>query len=174
MRKFCTIPAPVRCAAVLGAIALASPAWSQTIAAGAPRDPQAGKASKVDALTIKQTAAVGYLKIDDIKGESPDARHKEEIEIASWSWGASRAGASAPSGPGTLTITKKVDRSSPKLAEAAAKGRRLNRMTVTLPPAREGDRPARVTLHDVAVSSVQRPGAGPMESISFNYTKIEH
>ena len=32
-----------------------------------------------------------FLKIDGIKGESVDKDHKDEIEIASWSWGASQS-----------------------------------------------------------------------------------
>ena len=33
-------------------------------------------------------AAVDYfLKFDGIKGESTDAKHKDEIDIESWSWG---------------------------------------------------------------------------------------
>jgi type VI secretion system secreted protein Hcp len=33
-------------------------------------------------------SAVDYLmKIDDINGESQDAKHKGSIEIESWSWG---------------------------------------------------------------------------------------
>ena len=28
-----------------------------------------------------------FLKIDGIQGESTDAKHKDEIEVLSWSWG---------------------------------------------------------------------------------------
>ena len=30
-----------------------------------------------------------FLKIDDIKGESKDSKHKGEIDVLSWSWGMS-------------------------------------------------------------------------------------
>lgn len=30
-----------------------------------------------------------FLKIDGIKGESQDKKHKDEIDLSSWSWGAS-------------------------------------------------------------------------------------
>ena len=30
-----------------------------------------------------------FAKIGDIKGESQDAKHKDEIEVLSWSWGVS-------------------------------------------------------------------------------------
>ena len=39
-------------------------------------------------------AAVDYfIKFDGIKGESTDAKHKDEIDVESWSWGETHAGA---------------------------------------------------------------------------------
>lgn len=162
---------------VAAAVLMAAvPAWSQ-VATGDKPD-SAEKVSKVDAITIKQsvTASGGYLKIGDIKGESTDDKHKEEIEILSWSWGTSQAAArSRPvSGPGTLTITKAVDKSSPKLMEASTKGRKIEQMTMTLPP-RPGERARTVTLEGVVVASVERSTSEqkPTETISFNYEKIK-
>jgi type VI secretion system secreted protein Hcp len=158
------------------ALMMAVPAWSQAVAREMPDS--ARKVSKVDAINIKQsvTTTAGYLKIGDIKGESTDDKHKEEIEILSWSWGASQATArSRPaSGPGTLTITKAVDKSSPKLMEASTRGRKIEQMTLTLPP-RPGERARTVTLEGVVVSSVERSTSEsmPTETISFNYEKIK-
>ena len=39
-----------------------------------------------------------FAKIGDIKGESLDSKHKDEIELLSWSWGV--ANSVAPSGGG--------------------------------------------------------------------------
>lgn len=158
------------------ALMTAIPAWSQAVSREKPDSVR--KVSKVDAITIKQSAATtsGYLKIGDIKGESTDDNHKDEIEILSWSWGASQAGASSlrASGPGTLTITKAVDKSSPKLMEAVTKGRRMEQMTMTLPP-RPGEHARTVTLEGVVVSSVKRSTSEPRptETISFNFEKIK-
>ena len=41
-----------------------------------------------------------FLKFDGIKGESTDAKHKDEIDIESWSWGETNAGAAAPAAGG--------------------------------------------------------------------------
>ena len=39
-------------------------------------------------------AAVDYfIKFDGIKGESADVKHKDEIDVESWSWGETNAGA---------------------------------------------------------------------------------
>ena len=37
-------------------------------------------------------AASIFARIGTIKGESHDARHKDEIEVLSWSWGLSQSG----------------------------------------------------------------------------------
>ena len=34
-----------------------------------------------------------FLKIEGIKGESLDSKHKDEIEVLSFSWGATQPGA---------------------------------------------------------------------------------
>ena len=33
-----------------------------------------------------------FAKIGDIKGESNDSKHKEELEVLSWSWGVAQSG----------------------------------------------------------------------------------
>ena len=33
-----------------------------------------------------------FIKIGDIKGESRDKTHKEEIDVLAWSWGMSNSG----------------------------------------------------------------------------------
>ena len=35
-----------------------------------------------------------FLKIDGIEGESKDSKHAKEIDLLSWSWGASQTGSS--------------------------------------------------------------------------------
>ena len=32
-----------------------------------------------------------FLKLDDVKGESKDSKHKEEMDVLAWSWGASQS-----------------------------------------------------------------------------------
>ena len=40
-------------------------------------------------------AADYFLKIDGIKGESLDDKHKDEIDVLSFSWGVSQSGSMA-------------------------------------------------------------------------------
>ena len=45
-------------------------------------------------------AADIFAKIGDIKGESLDAKHKDEVEVLSWSWGVQQSGTMAHGGGG--------------------------------------------------------------------------
>ena len=176
MRRTLTFARSFAVATTMTVLTVPVPVLSQTVTRdGTPAQP-AGRVSKVDALTIKQSGvAAGYLKIGDIKGESTDKKHKGEIDILSWSWGTSRTASRTPQGSGTLTITKSVDASSPALADASRSRRRFQWVTLTLPSSRAGEAETVVTLADVTVSSVERSsdGSRPTESVSFNFTKIK-
>src|ERR1700704_1510183 len=71
-----------------------------------------------------------FAKIGDIKGESLDAKHKDEIEVLSFSWGLTNgvsigAGGGAGAGKATfqdLTIVHNIDKASPLLMKACATG----------------------------------------------------
>lgn len=120
--------------------------------------------------------AVGYLKIGDIKGESTDRDHKDWIIIESMSVDKDvNAPRDAASGLATgkrmhkpFVITKELDKSSPKLAEACAKG-------TVVKEAEVGGPGVRYKLKDVIISSIQPSSSGghPTETISLNYEKIE-
>ncbi|MEX5627554.1 Hcp family type VI secretion system effector [Pseudomonas marginalis] len=72
-----------------------------------------------------------FLKLGDIKGESRDQAHRDEIDITNWGWGLSQTG-SMHSGTGggsgkadfaNLNLTKPLDKSSPNLMMACATGK---------------------------------------------------
>lgn len=166
------------------AFVLATPISGQE-AGRVQRDSQPeGKRGKIDAITIKQgttTAAHDvFLKIEGIKGETADKGHKGEIAVESWSWGASQAGATAAirarpaSGPGTLTLVVPRGRGSAQLSVAATGRQQIERMVLTFPPEKDGDRAHTVTLENVMVTSVQRSGTRehPTETFSLNFEKI--
>lgn len=130
--------------------------------------------------------AAGYLKIGDIKGESVDDAHKGEIEILSWSWGETQSGSAAASGMPTgkrqhkpLTITKRVDKASPLLQQAATSGKMIDKMDLTLP--KEGGRAEEYVTYElerVYITSYQTGGSAggdvvPTETISLNYEEIK-
>src|SRR4029077_15304182 len=84
-------------------------------------------------------AADIFAKLGDIKGESLDDKHKDEIEVLSWSWGVANpataaAGTGAGAGKATfhdLSFTHKIDKASPVLMQACATGVHLKEATIT-------------------------------------------
>ncbi len=130
------------------------------------------------------------LELDGIKGESLDEKHKDKIEIDSFSWGVSNAGNMGRGGGGgtgkadfqDLTFTKQTDKASPLLVKAAASGEHIKKAVLTARKA--GGKGGQVeyfkiTLEDVMVSAFTTGGnAGgssiPVDSFSLNYTKLKY
>ncbi|MDX2052810.1 MAG: type VI secretion system tube protein TssD [Polyangiaceae bacterium] len=129
-----------------------------------------------------------FLKIGDIKGESTDTKHKDEIEIESFSWGLNNAGSlSSGGGAGSgkvsfndIQLTKRVDLSSAALALNGATGKHLPEATITIlrPSQKTGEKVEylKIKLTDVLVTSVSQAidtSATAAESISLNFSKID-
>jgi len=137
-----------------------------------------------------------FLKIGDIKGESADSKHKGEIDITSWSFGASQPGASAIAGMGAgvgkvqfrdFNFTKYVDAATPKLMLACASGQHFPELTFTA--RRAGGTQAeylKIKLTNVLISSYETNSHGeggasdttlkatpPIDTVTINYGKIE-
>jgi len=128
------------------------------------------------------------LEIDGIKGESQDSKHKETIEISSFSWGASNPGTFAAGGGGgagkanfqDLHFTSSVNKASPLLAKACATGQHIKKATLFV--RKSGNDPQDyyiIKLEDVLVSSYQSGGsegssALPTDQYSLNFAKIEY
>lgn len=137
-------------------------------------------------LGIPSADAAGvdyFLKIDGIDGESRNADHKGEIDIGSFSWGASSdAGAAKGAGAGKVSFTdihftKNVDKSSPMLMLAAAKGQHIKEAVLTVERSGEkSEQFLQVKLTNVVVSSYQqdgRSGEAPTDGFSLSFAKIE-
>jgi type VI secretion system secreted protein Hcp len=108
------------------------------------------------------------IKLGDIKGESVDSKHKDEIDILSWSWGVTSANTShVSSGAGAgqstvnaLVLTKYIDQSSPLIFQSAVKGTAIKEATFVIQKVSGGSRPIefiKIRLTDVFVVSV-KPG----------------
>jgi len=128
-----------------------------------------------------------FIKIDDVKGESTDDKHKGEIDIESWSWGVSQAGTSghgAGAGAGKALpqdfhFTKKHDKASPVLFISCATGQHFKTAVLTARKAGKGQQEyLKITMSDVMVSSYQvggSEGSGvvPSDQVSLNFSKLE-
>ena len=127
-------------------------------------------------------AAVDYfLKIDGIPGESTDDKHKNEIQLESWSWGASQStqGSTSRAGKGCAQefhFTKLVDKASPLLAFNAMSGMVIP--NAILIGRKAGERPVEYLtyeLKNVMVTSYSIAGSSsslPMDSFSLNFANL--
>jgi type VI secretion system secreted protein Hcp len=127
-----------------------------------------------------------FLKIDGIDGEAQDSKHKNEIEIDSFSWGAENKGSSSGgSGGGTgrsvmqdIQFTARHNKSSPKLFLACATGEHIKKAVLTATKAGKDQQDyLKWVFSDVLVSSYTTNGSPgdiiPMDHFAFNFTKIE-
>lgn len=132
-------------------------------------------------------AAVDYfMKIDGIKGESGDSKHKDEVDVLSWSWGETQQGAHATGGGGgagkvvmqDFSFTKRVDKASAPLLLACASGQHIKSVEMVCRKAgKDQQEYLKVTMSDVLISSYQVGGSQgdvvPVDQVSMNFSKIE-
>ncbi len=126
-----------------------------------------------------------FIKIDSIKGESQDAKHKDEIDVLSWSWGLEHPVAIPSSGGAAagkvsvhdLSITKRTDISTPQLMLACANGKHIKEALLTV---RKPDRIqfefVRIKMNDLmvrAVSTADSGGDSITENVALNFAKVQ-
>ena len=118
-----------------------------------------------------------FLKLDGIDGEAQDSKHKKEIDVLAWSWGASQSGTThmgGGSGSGKanfqdISVTKYVDSSSHKLLKHLAKGTHITQALLTVRKA--GDTPLeyiKLTMKDCIISSISTGGSEGEDRLSEN------
>ena len=135
-----------------------------------------------------------FLKLDGIDGESQDQKHKNEIDVMSFSWGEKQTGTSyqgGGSGAGKVqmndfTFTMTVNKASPKLLLNCANGAAIKSAILTCRKAgKDQQEYYKITMTDLLVSSYITAGgyqtgaiAGavelpvPTDHISLNYSTI--
>jgi type VI secretion system secreted protein Hcp len=129
-------------------------------------------------------ATDSFLKIGEIKGESTDDRHRDEIDVLAWSWGMTQTGPSAAGG-GTgranfsdFSFAHHVDKASPNLMRACATGEHIKEATITVRKAGAGQQEFLIiTLSDVIVTSVLPSDSaaddGLVEQASLQCAKVD-
>ncbi len=130
-----------------------------------------------------------FLKINDIKGECQKDGHKDEIDIESFSFGATqtgsfhRGGAGGGTGKAEFTdchVDKLVDKSSPIFYKFCTGGQAIKEATIYSQKAGDGQKPMvyyEIKMSDIIVSSIHNAGSSGgdsiMESLTLNCAKIE-
>jgi type VI secretion system secreted protein Hcp len=129
-----------------------------------------------------------FLKLDGIEGESADDKHKNEIDVHSWSIGAQNQGTGATgggSGAGKVHFndfhfTMHVSKATPKLMLHCAHGGHIAKgVLICRKAGKQQQEYLKITLSNILVSSYQTGGSGhssvmPVDTISLNFSKIEY
>jgi type VI secretion system secreted protein Hcp len=130
-----------------------------------------------------------FLKIDGIPGESTDDKHKDWIEIQSFSHKIEQPAQATASSAGGATaervnhaqyvITHFLDKASPKIYEACCTGKHIKDVTIEL--CRSGGDKVKymdIRMEQVLISKAEPHGSAndegfPSETVSFSYGKIK-
>ena len=126
-----------------------------------------------------------FLKIEGVAGGSLHGGHRDEIDVLSWSWsgtttesgGGGRGAGSGKVSFSALSITKHIDKSTPTLTLAMAKGKRIPKATLVI--ARAGGTAMeylKLLMNDVRVSGMNVGVSGVAEelyeNISLTFSKL--
>ncbi|MCX5883082.1 MAG: type VI secretion system tube protein Hcp [Deltaproteobacteria bacterium] len=127
-----------------------------------------------------------FLKIDGIKGEAQDAKHKGDIDVLAWSWGATQSATTHMGGGGgsgkasfqDMHITKYVDSATHNLLKHTSTGKHIKEALLTVRKA--GETPLeyiKIKMTDCLISSISTGGSGGedrlTENISLNFAEYE-
>jgi len=130
-----------------------------------------------------------FLKIDGVTGESQKEGHTGQIELMSFSWGASNPttvghGTGLAAGKVSLSdfsIMKVTDKASPTLFLNCASGKSTDKASVFIQKATGGTTGETYLQYDfthIFVTSIQWSGStggddSPSESVSFAYEQVQ-
>lgn len=142
-------------------------------------------ATSIASTTSVVSASDMFLKMSGIKGESQDFKHKDEIDVLSWSWGTStgtgkvKRGSIAPQCIQDLALTKFVDTSTPQLIMQAVIGQTAKEATLTVRKSgKEQQEYLVIKMTDVLVTSYQTGGSAGndqplIDHVVLNFSSIE-
>ncbi len=128
-----------------------------------------------------------FLKIDSIKGDAEDDKHKGEIEVLSWTWSVTQTG-TTHSGTGggagkanvqDISVTKYVDRATPILLKHCLSGIHVKEAVLTVRKA-AGTKPleyVKMKMKEAIISSLTTGGHGSderlTETLGINFALVE-
>jgi type VI secretion system secreted protein Hcp len=126
-----------------------------------------------------------FLKIDTVPGESLDDRHRDEIEVLSYSWGETNAGSVSVGGGAAVGkvhiedfhFTALTSKASPKLMQLCANGKHLaTAVFVRRKPGMARQEYLTFTFSNVTVSSYHVGGSTddvPIDEVSLAFAKVQ-
>lgn len=127
-----------------------------------------------------------FLKLDKVAGESHDSKHKDEIDILSFSWEVENKASHAYGGGGgagkaqvgDLHIVKRLDKASTTLYKSVSLGDHISDGILTLRKA--GGTPLeylKIKFTDLSVTSINafsdEESPVPLEEVSLNFSSYK-
>ncbi len=121
----------------------------------------------------------------DIEGTATEKNHKNQIEVISWQVSESNTACWAQAGAGSVSFgdipfIKKLDKSSAKIFQYGASGKKIDQATLSCVRASGNESPSEylnLKLTDCYVTSYSTGGTAgddvPTESFSLNFSTIE-
>jgi type VI secretion system secreted protein Hcp len=124
-----------------------------------------------------------FLKLEGIDGESHDAKHKNEIDIESWSFGETQPGTMAQGGGGgagkanftDLKLIHSLDKASPVLMKACAMGDHFDEATLVARKAGKGQQDyLMIKMKEVFITNIQPSGSTehPTENVGMTFGHV--
>jgi type VI secretion system secreted protein Hcp len=125
-----------------------------------------------------------FLKLDGIQGESTATGHTNEIQILSFSWGASNVSSVAGTGGSgagkvdlsDLSVMVFFDKSTPKFFKSITTGTHIPTGTLTATKSGADNKPyLKIDFKELFVTSLQISASSeiPSVSLSFTYNEIK-
>lgn len=128
-----------------------------------------------------------YLNIDGVQGESKDATHTNQIDVVSFSWGASQPGTFGHGSGGTagkvqmsdFSFTMTSNKATTALLNACATGQHIKSAILYCRKStgKKQDDYMIWTMQPIIVASYQTGGSSgaevPVDSVSLNFGKIK-
>jgi len=125
-----------------------------------------------------------FLKLDGVEGESADSNHKNEIQLMSWSWGASQVSSVAGTGGSgagkadlsDFSLMTYFDKATPKFFKSIGLGTHIGSGTLSAVKSGAQGKPyLKVDFAEIFVTSLQISGSSevPTVAISFTYNEIK-
>ena len=112
-------------------------------------------------LLLNSALGAGYMKIGDIKGESIDKSNATEVGPIRW-MAPESINKSRGAGGGTVSFTKRIDKSSPMLARTMSSGGEIEEMALA-------DEATQYLLKNVKVVSIKKQGKQEVVTLRFQH-----
>ena len=132
---------------------------------------------------VKSSGGV-FLRLPAVQGEATDKYHQGEIDLSSFSLGIGGSGGGGATGGGagkvnvqSFVITKRLDKASPKLFQAAGAGQHYKEAVVTFAHKVKGKQRDYLqfkftTVFISGITSGINGGVRPTEQVTFNFQKV--